>query len=230
MSEIDLDLQEIEEKLEKKFNDIITFVGKPEYCYVGIVDIVNSTKNTLRMNYEKISYFYAIFLNSMSFVVEECKGKVVKNIGDSLLFYFPETSSQKQDTFERALFCLNMMIESRQKVNEGLKKIGLPSIGYRITADYGKIMLADSRTSFNKDVFGSPVNVCSRLKNLTQPNTISIGSDFYQFAKKSKNYHFKEIGACVLGDLRAYPCYSVIPKITKKSESSNLPFATIRRG
>ncbi len=65
------------------------------YC-VGMVDMVNSTKITHQMSYEQITQYYTIFLNSMGKVLGRFGGVVIKNIGDSLLYYFPESSKPKR--------------------------------------------------------------------------------------------------------------------------------------
>jgi len=85
----------------------------------------------------------------------------------------------------------------------------LPDLDYRISADYGCIMMADSMTSVNKDVFGSPVNVCNKINSMALPNTMVIGSDLYQHVKNEQEYSFKEIRSCTVGYKHMYPVYSV---------------------
>ena len=43
-------------------------------------------------NLEHIRKYYSKFINSTSKVVKSYSGKVIKNIGDCILFYFPKTS------------------------------------------------------------------------------------------------------------------------------------------
>jgi hypothetical protein len=58
-----------------------------QYC-IGIIDIVNSTNETLKISSPpKSRKYYSLFLNTMSSVINSCNGKVIKNIGDSLFFY-----------------------------------------------------------------------------------------------------------------------------------------------
>jgi adenylate cyclase len=205
---------EVPLKLGKKLEDTVSFVGKPEQYSVGMVDMVNSTKISSKLSYEKNCLLYAIFLNSMSFIVEQFEGSVVKNVGDALLFYFPNTKNKKNGEFEKVLFCEKVMLDSHQQLMETLKKNNLPSIKYRITADYGTILMADSKTSFIKDLFGSPVNACFKMKSMTEPNSISIGSDFYQFVKDSENFSFRNKGICDLGVGHGYPVFQVEDKLT----------------
>jgi len=214
--------------LGKKIGDIISFVGSPQSYCIGMVDMVNSTKITAGISHDKVCSLYAIFLNSMAQLVEQFEGKIIKNIGDSLLFYFPKTKSQNRGELEKTLFCGKVMLETRNLLNVTLNTNDLPSIGYRITVDYGLISMADSATSSNKDVFGSPVNRCFNMKSLTEPNTLSIGSDLYKLVTNSKHFKFTEQGVCDLGQTRGYPVYGVESSIDKK-ESSKLTIFTSKK-
>ena len=214
--------------LGKKIGDIITFVGNPQSYCIGMVDMVNSTKITAGIYHEKVSSLYAIFLNSMALIVEQFEGKIIKNIGDSLLFYFPKTKAQNRGELEKVLFCGKVMLQTRYLLNETLKTNNLSSIRYRITVDYGLTLMADSATSFNKDLFGSPVNICFKMKSLTEPNTMSIGFDLYQLVRDSKNFKFREQGVCDLGQTKGYPIYGVESNIDRK-ESSNLTISLTKK-
>ena len=191
-------------------NEMISFSGISEYCCVGIVDLVNSTNITARLPHEKVCTYYSIFLNTMSNFVKGFGAVPIKNIGDSLLYYFPRTSdSDNRHAFQEVLDCGMMMIDTRNVINEKMYENELPDLDYRISADYGCIMMADSMTSVNKDVFGSPVNVCDKINSMALPNTMVIGSDLYQHVKNKQDYYFKEIRACTVGHKYKYPIYSV---------------------
>jgi len=59
----------------------------------GFTHIVDSTKNIATMEgLENIRKYYSTFINSISKIVKSYGGKVLKNIGDCILFYFPKTS------------------------------------------------------------------------------------------------------------------------------------------
>jgi len=55
------------------------------------VNAVNSTSTTAKLVNGKLCKYYSIFLNAMSLIIKEFGGEVVKNVGDSLLYYFPGT-------------------------------------------------------------------------------------------------------------------------------------------
>ena len=73
-------------------DDQITFINYTySYC-ICFIDIVNSTLVTKELtNSEKIQRYYSIFPNTMSSVVKQYNGKVIKNAGDCLICYFPRT-------------------------------------------------------------------------------------------------------------------------------------------
>ena len=55
-------------------------------------------------NLEHIRKYYSKFINSTSEIVKSYSGKVIKNIGDCILFYFPKTTDFKDTkSLERLL-------------------------------------------------------------------------------------------------------------------------------
>lgn len=72
-------------RLKKK---ALEFFGKSQNSIVCFVDTMEFTKLTTHIPESKINIFYSTFLNNMADIVEEYGGKVVKSIGDTLLFYF----------------------------------------------------------------------------------------------------------------------------------------------
>jgi len=182
------------------------------YC-VGLVDIVNSTNISASLTQHKLSKFYEIFLNSMAQIVEKFGGFVIKNIGDSLLFYFPDSSkSSKNYDFKNCLECGLKMIEEHDTINKILKKEKLPSLNYRISADYGEVSIMKTNNSSSIDVFGTPVNMCTKINHAASINSIVIGSDLYRTAKHFDSYQFQLINAYSAGMKFVYPVYNVSRK------------------
>ena len=68
-------------------------------CCVCFVDMVNSTKVTAEISDpRKIGKYYSIFINTIAILTRNYNAKIIKNAGDSLIFYFPETSDSDNDT------------------------------------------------------------------------------------------------------------------------------------
>lgn len=186
-------------------SSLITFEEDLKKVCVGIVDIVGSTQITAKLTNQNIAKYYSTFLNILGNVIVKFQGKIVKNIGDSILYYFPEGSTQSQ--FVRCLECSLSMIQIHDNLNMNLKNHGLPRLDYRISSDYGIVAIA--KTQFlPEDIFGPPVNVCAKINTMAQPNSLVIGSDFYEFVKSIDCYRFKEMAGFSSGLKNSYPVYT----------------------
>lgn len=189
---------------------VVNFLETSQSYCVGLVDIVNSTKISATLTPKKLSKYYGIFLNSMAQIVEKFGGFVIKNIGDSLLFYFPDSSKSSQGyDFKNCLECGLAMIEEHKVINDLLKKEKLPSLNYRISADYGEVSIMKTNDSSSIDVFGTPVNMCTKINHAAAKNSIVIGSDLYRTAKKLTAYDYDMIDSYSAGLKFMYPIYSV---------------------
>ncbi|HEX5187665.1 MAG TPA: hypothetical protein VFV86_12325 [Nitrososphaeraceae archaeon] len=106
--------------------------------------MVDSTKNIAIMDgLENMKIYYSTFINYLSDSIKNSDDKVIKNIGDSLLFYFPKTSNNNDiNSFKKAIECCFKILDSRHSVNEELAKQHLPPFNYRISIDYGVLDLA----------------------------------------------------------------------------------------
>jgi adenylate cyclase len=206
----DAEFRNVESKILNALDDIVSFSGTPQFYVIGFVDMVNSSNITATLSFKKASLYYSTFLNSMSIIVKACGGIVVKNIGDSLMFCFQrDEGSSKNTSFNKILDCGMNMIYARDLINQRLMDYGLPELNYRISADYGCILVADSKTSFNRDLFGSPVNTSSRINPLAYPNTMVIGQKLYQHVKTRKGFEFNKTFSCILMANKRYEVYEV---------------------
>ena len=179
------------------------------YC-VGLVDMVNSTKIAASLNQKKLSKYYEIFLNSMAELVEKFGGFVIKNIGDSLLYYFPQSSKASHNySHMNCINCAMKMVEEHSSINKKMKNEKLPSLNYRISADYGKVTIMKTNYSSSIDVLGTPVNMCNKINRSASNNGIVIGSDLYRLVKNIEDYEYNMINACSVGLKYMYPIYSV---------------------
>ena len=201
----------IKEQLEKEWeppNYCIFSAKSVSYC-IGLVDMASSTKIAAGLRV-KMSRYYQQFLNLMSKVVAEFDGKIIKNVGDCLLYYFPETtSSQDRAALTKSLECSLTMIDSHEFLRSQMKSEGLPPCDYRISMDYGFVMLMKSADSNTPDMIGPPLNMCAKINRCAEKNGIVIGGDLYQLAKHSEGFLFKELKAYPVGFKYSYPIYQV---------------------
>jgi len=189
---------------------VVNFSDQTKSYCVGMVDMVNSTKITHQMSHEKITQYYGIFLNSMAKILGRFGGVVIKNIGDSLVYYFPESSKPKRKYgFMSCLEASFAMIEEHQTISNHLLEQALPSLDYRVSADYGPCAQMKHNDSHITDLIGPPMNMCSKINRSAPVNGIIIGSDFYEVVKNFDEYNFKKAGDFSIGLKHSYPLYKV---------------------
>ena len=175
-----------------------------------------------------IRRYYSTFINSVSDLVKSNNGKVVKNIGDCLLFYFPKTSNDKnENAFREVIEYALTVLNRRFSINDELSKQHLPPFNFRISIDYGVIDLALVGDYSQIDLFGSTLNLCSKINSssLSIPNEIIIGDNFYRvlksFSSIDKDYNFSNNGEYKITETIGYPTY------TLQRKRSSLSFITI---
>ena len=188
---------------------MVAFSGLSKSYCVGIVDMVGSTKISAGMNEISWSKYYGIFLNSMAKILPRFGGVVIKNQGDSLLYYFPESASATNFGFMSCLECSLAMIDEHDSIAENLRNEGLPSLDYRVSADYGKVVLMKSNNSSCQDLIGPPVNMCAKINHAASQNGVVIGGDLYSMVRGIDDYKFKEIRGFSLGFKHSYPVYQL---------------------
>ena len=154
----------------------------------------------------------------MAAIARNFGANVIKNTGDSLIYYFPKTSnSDNISDFKSVIDCGLTMIAVNPIINAKLQEeLLLQSLRYRISADYGRVEIAKSLTSTNEDLFGPTVSICAKINSMAHPNGMVIGSDLYQIVKSGlgdEHYVFDQIGEYSIDDRKdSYPVYSVINK------------------
>jgi hypothetical protein len=155
----------------KKQENNLHFSKKTMQCTVGIIDIVGSTNISASLSEKKVEDFYSIFINDISNIIKKFDGIVVKNIGDSLLFYFPNTLEKShknayQKSFENSIKCGFAIIDNHSIINKKMSKLGLPKLDYKISFSFGGIRIAKILTSAVDDIFGLAVNICAKINSL----------------------------------------------------------------
>lgn len=211
--------EDLIQTLESKIGTEIIFSGVCKSCCVGFVDIVSSTSITAKLESNQISEYYGIFLNAMSTIVRKFGAVVVKNLGDSILFYFPDTCCEGKDktAYQDVIECCMAMTESHDAINAFMKKHRLPSLDYRVSVDYGTINIAKSSTASSDDIFGPTVNICSKINGAASPNRAVIGGDLYQIVRSIKKFDYKLLGAYGAGLKFDYPTYTLSRATSKTS-------------
>ena len=188
----------------------VAFSGKSESYCIGMVDIVNSTRISANLHEREWCKFYVVFLNSMSKILKRFGAVPLKNGGDSLLYYFPESANPKKKFgFMSCLECNLAMAEAHSELSEIVKKENLPTIDYRISSDYGKVVIMEPNTLAPLDIIGPPVNMCAKINRSAPKNGTIIGGDLYEVVKDLDFYKFKQTEGFSIGLKYSYPAYTV---------------------
>src|ERR1700693_4908907 len=91
---------------EMKVKEEVQFLRSQNYC-VCFIQMVNPTGAIITTNdSDNIRKYYTIFINTMSAIARNFGAKIVKNITDSLIIYFPQTSNSTDDSaFKDVIEC-----------------------------------------------------------------------------------------------------------------------------
>ena len=158
-----------------------------KHLTVFFSDIKGFTELTDSLEPEMLAGILNNYLHEMSEIAYKYGGTVDKFIGDGILIFFgdPTTQGQKED----ALACMLMALEMRQRMEQlrrywrtqGLNKelhirMGINS-GYCTVGNFG----SENRMEYT--VIGGQVNLASRLETLADPNEILISEHTYMLVQ-----------------------------------------------
>jgi two-component system, OmpR family, response regulator ChvI len=206
-----------------KGNKSIKFTDDSLKCCVCFIEFQGSINNTtITDDSSNIREYYSTVINSLSQIIKRYNGKIVKSLGDRLLCYFLNFSDlNNEKAFEDVIECGLKILEKREDMNkELLMKNNLPSVeSYKISLDYGVVDLALAGDNYQLDIFGSAVNLCSKINSSSAHNEIIIGNNFYRILKSFPNilnrYNFLDNGEFKVTENIGYHTY----KIKRKSNT-----------
>lgn len=201
-----------EEIIKEQEDILLSFSQKSENSCVCIIDIIRSTILTADLSDAQTQKFYGTFINSVAAIVKKFKGTVVKNIGDSLLFYFPKINSNDKPAFTNVIECCLTICDSNEEINKQMTQEELPKIDYRISVTYGAVNIAQVVTSSVDDIFGSTVNRCAKINRFALPNNLIIGSDVYENIKSLSTYNLRNMNINPTGTSAIYSVFLVTRK------------------
>jgi two-component system, OmpR family, response regulator ChvI len=191
--------------------------------------------NSYTANSEKTREYYSIFLNTIASIAKGFDAKIIKNVGDGLVCYFPKTSDRKNDSAFQDIIGFGVTaMAARHNINRIMHEKKLPyAINYRISVDYGRVEVAETVASGGEeDLFGSPMNLCAKINSIAPINGMAIGYNLYQILKGlfsdslsfsySKYYDFQQIGKYTWKEDNqqhiSYPVYSIIVNKDRNKE------------
>jgi class 3 adenylate cyclase len=205
-------IKQKEDVIRQQEDILLNFSDQSENGCVCLIDIKDSTQITSKMTDSQASTLYSTFLNAMAIIVQKFKGTVIKNIGDALLFYFPNTNPLEPLSFKNVIDCCLSMCESHDKICKNLEDKGLPIVDYKISSTYGSVRVANTSTSDVNDIFGSTVNRCAKINGLSPKNGLVIDEGLYNAVKSIDKYSFSKMDELMPDNEQGYVVYTVTRK------------------
>ncbi|MBT5201788.1 MAG: HAMP domain-containing protein [Thaumarchaeota archaeon] len=205
-----VEIKQKEEVIKQlKGGNLLKFSQRDENDCVGVVDMTNSTKISDKLSDEKLAKLYEIFLNFMAKIVINHNGEVVKNIGDALMFRFPNVKHNDSLMMKNVLECCLDMIDSHDGLKKELEKENIPALDYKVSATYGSVKVAESVTSNISDIFGPTVNRCFKINSLCPVNGLVVGINLYENLKDFAEYEFIQFCSIELKQEYGYSIFEV---------------------
>jgi two-component system, OmpR family, response regulator ChvI len=203
--------------------------------FVRMAEATGIVSNSLNANSDKARKYYSVFLNIMASIARGFDAKIIKNIGDGLVCYFPKTADPNNyAAFNDVIWFGLTAIAVRHNINTIMNEEKLPTtINSKISVDYGKVEVAETAASGGaEDLFGSSMNLCAKINNKATINSMAIGHNLYLILRRlfsdslsfnfDKYYDFQQIGDYFWKDGNqeriSYPVYSLIAKKDRNKE------------
>jgi two-component system, OmpR family, response regulator ChvI len=224
LSSIQEDQQFEEIRFVRSQNCCVCFIKMNEYQRTAGLERKEDPTN--------IRKYYMVFITIMSDIARSFGARIIKNVSDSLIIYFPRTSNLIDDSaFNNVIECGLTMLAAGSAINEKLTNNNKSAVTFsiRISADYGKVEVAKSKTSKEEDLFGPTMNVCAKINSKAPSNHIVIGGDLFLVLKsifshpsfKHAGYQFKEIKGYSISGSFQYPVYLVKSRNNKSFHISD---------
>jgi class 3 adenylate cyclase len=209
LQEAEITIKQKEEVIKQQEDILLKFSQHTQNDCVGVIDMKDSTKISAKLSDDDITKLYEIFLNFMAKIVQKYDGEVVKNIGDALMFRFPNTDLNDSKIMKNILECCLNMIESHDDLKKQLEKEKMPELNYKISITYGSVKVAQSTTSTISDIFGPTVNRCFKINSLCPENGLIIDNNLYNNLKNFAEYDILQLSETEIHKKYGYTIFQV---------------------
>jgi class 3 adenylate cyclase/NAD(P)-dependent dehydrogenase (short-subunit alcohol dehydrogenase family) len=177
---------EIDAKIESRRRNLTIFFS----------DLCDFSGKTERLEPEALSEILNRYFSEMTTIARAHGATIDKFIGDAILIFFGDPSSQGQEA--DAMACVSMAIEMQRRMaglrdqfvalglNEPLEmRIGINS-GYCTVGNFGSFERIDYT------IVGTPVNVAARLQDAGEPGAILVSKNTH--ALVGRRFEFQPLG------------------------------------
>jgi two-component system, OmpR family, response regulator ChvI len=201
------------------FTDITTVVSS-SYC-ISFTEMISPGLEEIIGDADRIREFYSTFINTIGQIVIQHKGKILPTV-DGLMSYFPQTKDlAKIAAIKDVLECCLQQLEKRQSLSIELSNKELPKISYRVTADFGEVLLDTQMSKSTEFAFTVPL-IC-KIGGKMPTNAVVLGGDLYEkintLPRLNEEYTFEVIGQYI--DTRKEAPYSLYSLFRKQKSDLN---------
>ena len=157
---------------------------------IMFVDLCDSTELKERLPQTDWLPVVARFLKTVTKIVQDAGGTVVKYIGDEVMAVFPDDVGH--------LLAAKMETCVRE-CSTRLAELG-PEYTAKYALDYGEATWVDLAPNVPRDVLGTPVDRCARIKKFLLPDTAVSSDAFVSVSPNSANW--RKLGKVQLKGIR----------------------------
>lgn len=150
-------------------------------------DIVNFTSITDSTEPEVLSECLNLYMDEMSRVAINHGGTIDKFIGDAIMVFFGDPTTE--GTREDATACVSMAMEMQNKIpvlREYWKEKGIPmdlEVRMGINTGYCTVGNFGSTERMDYTIMGGQVNIASRLEHAANPGTVLVSESTWQLIR-----------------------------------------------
>lgn len=159
----------------------------PDHRAVGFADLVGFTALSQQVTAHELAAVVDRFESIAYDTVSRLGGRVVKMIGDEVMFSVPG---------ERAAVEIALSLSADYRDDDELSDV-------RVGLAAGPVLQREA------DLYGPVVNRASRIVNIAFPGTVVCGDEIHQLLAGEATFGWKPIGARNLKDIGKVPLYAV---------------------
>ncbi len=149
---------------------------KSKTLTIMFIDLVGYTVKTQQLTRDEFHKLHDLFDDIAKSTLKKYHGNMVKKIGDAFLFHFESPTD--------AVHCGVELQKRFHSYNEDHKENPL---SIRVALDQGEVIMRDG------DVYGSSVNLASRIEGITPANHICF-SKSVEYAMNKSEIHYMDMG------------------------------------
>jgi class 3 adenylate cyclase len=183
-----------------------------ENCTVLFADLVGFTDHASRVDPERLIAELNVVFSHFDGLVEHCGGQKIKTMGDGYLAIAGAPEEQPDH--------INVMCELGLRMQEAMPEINREletDFELRVGINTGRVVAGVVGTArFSYDLWGSTVNLASRMETLSEPGTIQVTEAVVRAG--GDRFSFQEVGVSEVKGVGPTAVYLLVGRIAERSE------------